>query len=81
MKPAALLEPAYLDSQARLINPKRALIPEARIVPEHGTVYLAAADAAGRMVSFIQSNYLGFGSGVVVPEPASRCKTGRSGSR
>jgi gamma-glutamyltranspeptidase/glutathione hydrolase len=35
--------------------------------PEHGTVYLATADAGGRMVSFIQSNYLGFGSGVVVP--------------
>src|SRR5690606_41004716 len=32
-----------------------------------GTVYLAAADAVGMMVSFIQSNYMGFGSGVVVP--------------
>jgi gamma-glutamyltranspeptidase/glutathione hydrolase len=30
-------------------------------------VYLAAADATGMMVSFIQSNYMGFGSGVVVP--------------
>ena len=67
MEPAALLEPAYLDAQAKLINPQRAQPADARIAPEHGTVYLAAADAAGRMVSFIQSNYLGFGSGVVVP--------------
>ena len=32
-----------------------------------GTVYLTAADAGGMMVSMIQSNYMGFGSGVVVP--------------
>src|SRR5690606_39289356 len=32
-----------------------------------GTLYLEAADASGMMVSFIQSNYMGFGSGVVVP--------------
>ena len=33
----------------------------------HDTVTLTAADAQGRMVSFIQSNYMGFGSGVVIP--------------
>lgn len=33
-----------------------------------GTVYLATADKDGNMVSYIQSNYMGFGSGLVVPE-------------
>ena len=32
-----------------------------------GTVYLTAADASGMMVSFIQSNYAGFGSGIAIP--------------
>jgi gamma-glutamyltranspeptidase/glutathione hydrolase len=67
LDPAALLEPAYLDSAARLVDRAGARPPAPRLMREHGTVYLATADAAGRMVSFIQSNYLGFGSGVVVP--------------
>ena len=33
----------------------------------HDTVYLTAADSGGMMVSMIQSNYMGFGSGIVVP--------------
>jgi gamma-glutamyltranspeptidase/glutathione hydrolase len=36
--------------------------------PSGGTVYLTAADERGMMVSLIQSNYMGFGSGVVVPD-------------
>ncbi len=36
--------------------------------PQTGdTVYLATADSEGMMVSYIQSNYMGFGSGIVIP--------------
>jgi gamma-glutamyltranspeptidase/glutathione hydrolase len=64
---AAFLAPAYLAERAALIDMKRAGKPSAGMPSTGGTVYLAAADAAGSMVSFIQSNYRGFGSGVVVP--------------
>ncbi|HEX2198463.1 MAG TPA: gamma-glutamyltransferase family protein [Burkholderiales bacterium] len=66
VKPQALLEPDYLKSRAKLIDMKRAQDFGHGTPPKGGTVYLAAADAAGMMVSFIQSNYMGFGSGVVV---------------
>lgn len=65
--PADLLDPAYLDARARTIDPARAGTHITGKPPGGGTVYLCAADAQGRMVSFIQSNYRGFGSGVVVP--------------
>jgi len=63
---ASLLDPAYLKSRAQSIRRDRAsqAVPG---VPPSGTVYLATADASGMMVSYIQSNYMGFGSGVVVP--------------
>ena len=67
MPPAALLDPGYLASRARLIDPQRAQDFGPGEPPEGGTVYLCAADASGMMVSLIQSNYMGFGSGVVVP--------------
>lgn len=62
-----LLDPSYLRERARSINPQRAGQHVAGTPKSGGTVYLCAADAEGRMVSFIQSNYRGFGSGVVVP--------------
>ncbi|MBS0609653.1 MAG: gamma-glutamyltransferase, partial [Proteobacteria bacterium] len=65
--PAELLAPDYLRARAALIDPARAGSPGYGAPRPGGTVYLAAADAAGMMVSFIQSNYMGFGSGVVVP--------------
>src|SRR5690606_28481794 len=67
VRPEALLDPGYLAERARLIDPDRATICTAGTPPTGGTVYLTAADADGMMVSFIQSNYSGFGSGVVVP--------------
>jgi gamma-glutamyltranspeptidase/glutathione hydrolase len=65
VKPHALLDRDYLKSRARLIDPKRAQEFSHGTPPKGGTVYLTAADASGMMVSFIQSNYMGFGSGVV----------------
>jgi gamma-glutamyltranspeptidase/glutathione hydrolase len=66
--PAQMLDPGYLESRARLINMDRATHFEFGRPPAGGTVYLTAADESGMMVSFIQSNYMGFGSGVVEPE-------------
>lgn len=61
-----LLDPAYVSARRALIGPQ-ARIPEPGRPPAGGTVYLCAADRDGMMVSYIQSNYEGFGSGVVVP--------------
>jgi gamma-glutamyltranspeptidase/glutathione hydrolase len=66
VKPEHLLDRAYLTSRAKLIDMKRATDFGHGTPPKGGTVYLTAADASGMMVSFIQSNYMGFGSGVVV---------------
>ncbi|WP_082992355.1 gamma-glutamyltransferase family protein [Paraburkholderia tropica] len=62
-----LLDPGYLAQRAKQINPHRKGSFSAGKPHSGGTVYLCAADASGNMVSFIQSNYRGFGSGVVVP--------------
>jgi gamma-glutamyltranspeptidase/glutathione hydrolase len=65
---AQLLDDAYLASRAKLIDMKRAQDFGAGNPVKGGTIYLSAADESGMMVSFIQSNFMGFGSGVVVPE-------------
>ncbi|WP_225743409.1 gamma-glutamyltransferase [Marinilactibacillus sp. Marseille-P9653] len=62
-----LLSKDYAKSRAALVQ-KEALDPKPGIRDYSGTVYLAAADEEGNMISYIQSNYMGFGSGVVVPE-------------
>jgi gamma-glutamyltranspeptidase/glutathione hydrolase len=65
--PARLLDAGYLRERAKLIDMKRAQPFAAGRPPKGGTVYLTAADASGMMISMIQSNFMGFGSGVVVP--------------
>jgi gamma-glutamyltranspeptidase/glutathione hydrolase len=65
--PEAFLDSGYLRERARLIDPDRAGDPGHGEPRPGGTVCLSAADDTGMMVSFIQSNYKGFGSGVVVP--------------
>jgi len=65
--PQRMLDRTYLASRAKRIDMKKAQPFAAGTPPKGGTVYLTAADASGMMVSMIQSNYMGFGSGVVVP--------------
>ncbi|MFN4005343.1 MAG: gamma-glutamyltransferase family protein [Hylemonella sp.] len=62
-----LLDDAYLAARARLIDMQRAQDFGAGNPVKGGTIYLTAADERGMMVSFIQSNYMGFGSGCVEP--------------
>ena len=62
-----LLDKAYLKQRAGMIDRTKAKQFSSGFSRQGGTIYLTAADASGMMVSFIQSNYMGFGSGVVVP--------------
>ncbi|MEE9552770.1 MAG: gamma-glutamyltransferase [candidate division Zixibacteria bacterium] len=65
--PYKFLKHDYLDSRAKLIDLNNASFPKSGIPYDGGTVYLTVADSDGMMVSFIQSNYMGFGSGIVIP--------------
>jgi gamma-glutamyltranspeptidase/glutathione hydrolase len=67
VKPSEMLDKAYLKERAKLIDMKKAQAPTHGNPAKGGTVYLTAADESGMMVSYIQSNFAGFGSGVVVP--------------
>ena len=60
-----LLDPEYGKRRAREIGPY-ARIYSHIIPPKSGTVYMCCADGEGNMVSYIQSNYMGFGSGIVI---------------
>ena len=62
-----LLDPVYLRQRAGLIDPDRATDFGAGNPVRGGTVMVTTADASGQMISFIQSNYQGFGSGCVEP--------------
>ena len=66
--PAQMLDRGYLRQRAKGDRPAPRRHPRRRVSrAAGGTVYLCTADADGRMVSLIQSNYKGFGSGLVVP--------------
>lgn len=61
-----LLDENYAIDRSKLIGEK-AILPKYGALNTGGTVYLATADKYGNMVSYIQSNFMGFGSGLVVP--------------
>lgn len=65
--PEQMLDDAYLASRAKLIDMKQAQDFKAGNPVKGGTIYLTAADENGMMISFIQSNFMGFGSGCVEP--------------
>ena len=68
---ATLISDAYADAQRRRIDPTRAQTVVAPGTPasldEGDTIYLTTADSSGMMVSLIQSNYRGMGSGMTPP--------------
>src|SRR3546814_20104470 len=68
LTPEQMLYDNYLYSRANLLRLDQASFPAAGRPHAGGTIYLTAADESGMMISFIQSNYMRFGSGVVVPD-------------
>ena len=65
-RPEDFLTPEYGQMRAAQME-ARSRIWTHGTPPSGGTVYLCCADGEGNMVSYIQSNYMGFGSGIVVP--------------
>ncbi len=66
--PQELLDDGFLYASAKDIELTRVGFPTSTLPVDKGTVYLSTADRNGMMVSFIQSNYWGFGSGIVDPQ-------------
>lgn len=61
-----LLSDSYAAERRGLIG-NEAMNAEPGHLAKGGTIFLCTADKEGNMVSYIQSNYMGFGSGLVVP--------------
>ena len=66
VKVEELLGDDYMSRRRSMIG-RKALDPEPGNPASGDTIYLCTADGEGNMVSYIQSNYMGFGSGLVVP--------------
>ncbi|MGV9172038.1 MAG: gamma-glutamyltransferase [Promethearchaeia archaeon] len=66
--PEILLKDTYLKERAELIKEKKAIDFQHGLPKGKDTVYLTTADENGMMVSYIQSNFWSFGSGIVIPE-------------
>lgn len=65
-----LISKSYAAERGKLIDPDKAALrtdPGADMLKDGDTIYLTTADAAGNMVSLIQSNYRGMGSGMAAP--------------
>jgi len=67
VSPEELLAPGSLQAAAGSLTDEASTLAPVALPVSHDTVYLTTADASGMMVSFIQSNYVGFGSGIVIP--------------
>ncbi|RXJ72734.1 gamma-glutamyltransferase [Veronia nyctiphanis] len=67
VKPEDLLDPELLARTANSLTDKATPLPPVSLPVSLDTVYLSTADENGMMVSFIQSNFWGFGSGIVIP--------------
>ena len=68
VKVTDLMSEKRIKSMRSRINKDRAAVSYASVISGSDTEYVAAADREGNLVSFIQSNFMGFGSGVVEPE-------------